>query len=174
VNSGHLPVEAPPFPATLIPFVIQVHRFAQPLSARAGRVCVHMRITTCAFFTTCTWHCMLCVSECVVVCRCFDMQSKSPAPECNISLLGSHQARVTVNSGSMVTQPTLSSGLGRGVVITPLSAGHTVQSQDQHQIFVNPARQANTIVPKLLHKITQTYFNSTKSSHQFVLLLFFL
>ena len=24
------------------------------------------------------------------------------------------------------------------------------------------------------HKITQTYFNSTKSSHQFILLLFFL
>jgi len=80
------------------------------------------------------------------------MQPKSPAPECNVSLLGSHQARVTVNSGSTVTQPTLSSRLGRGVVITPLSAGHTVQSQDQRQIFVNPARQANTIVPKLLIK----------------------
>jgi len=136
--------------------LLVVHRFAQPLSAHAGQVCVRMRITTYAFFTTCTWHCMLCVSECVVVCRCFDMQSKSPAPECNVSLLGSHQARVTVNSGSMVTQPTLSSGLGRGVVITPLSAGHTVQSQDQCHIFVNPARQANTIVPKLLIKAVCT------------------
>ena len=64
--------------------------------------------------------CMLCV-----VCRCFDMQSKSPAPECNVSLVGSHQARVTVNSGSTVTQPTVSPGLGRGVVITPLSACQT-------------------------------------------------
>ena len=91
--------------------------------------------------------CMLCV-----VCRCFDMQSKSPAPECNVSLVGSHQARVTVNSGSTVTQPTVSPGLGRGVVITPLSACQTVQSQNQRQIFVNPARHTNTIVPKLLIK----------------------
>ena len=74
---------------------------------------------------------MLCVSECVVVCRCFNMQSKSPAPECNVSLVGSHRARVTVNSGSTVTQPTVSPGLGRGVVITPLSACQTVQSQSQ-------------------------------------------
>lgn len=95
---------------------------------------------------------MLCVSECVVVCRCFDMQSKSPAPDCNVSLVGSHQARVTVNSGSTVNQPTLSSGLGRGVVITRLGAGHTVQSQNQQQIFVSPAGRANTIVPKLLIK----------------------
>ena len=50
------------------------------------------------------------------------MQSKSPAPGCNVSLVGSNQARVTVaNVGTKVTQPMLSSGLGRGVVITPLS-----------------------------------------------------
>ena len=73
---------------------------------------------------------MLCVSECVVVCHCFNMQLKSPAPECNVSLVGFHQARVTVNSGSTVTQPTVSPGLGRGVVITPLSACQTVQSQN--------------------------------------------
>ena len=72
--------------------------------------------------------CMLCV-----VCRCFDMQSKSPAPECNVSLVGSHQARVTVNSGSTVTQPTVSPGLGRGVVITPLSACQT--SRNAHVNF---------------------------------------
>jgi len=29
-----------------------VHWFAQPLSAQAGRVCVRMCITTCAFFAT--------------------------------------------------------------------------------------------------------------------------
>ena len=92
--------------------------------------------------------CMLCVSECVVVCHCFDMQSKSPAPECNVSLVGSHQARVTVNSGSTVTQPTVSPGLGRGVVITPLGTCQTVQSQNQQQIFVNPERHTNRIVPK--------------------------
>jgi hypothetical protein len=78
------------------------------------------------------------------------MQSISPAPECNLSLVGAHQARVTVtNIGSKVTQPTQSSGLGRVVVITPLS---TAQSQNQRQVFVNPARQASTIVPKLLIK----------------------
>ena len=59
---------------------------------------------------------------------------------------------MTVNSGSTVTQPTVSPGLGRGVVITPLSACQTVQSQNQRQIFVNPARYTNTIVPKLLIK----------------------
>ena len=42
---------------------------------------------------------MSCVSECVVVCRCFDMQSKSPAPECNVSLVGSHQARAVAYPG---------------------------------------------------------------------------
>ena len=94
---------------------------------------------------------MLCVSECVVVCRCFDVQSESPAPECNVSLVGSHQARVTVNNGS--NRPAVvSPGLGRGVVITPLRTGHTVKAQNQRQVFVNPARQENTIVPKLLIK----------------------
>ena len=100
---------------------------------------------TCMYMYLGLW--MLCVSECVVVCRCFDMQSKSPAPGCNVSLVGSNQARVTVtNVGSKVTQPTLSSGLGRGVVITPLSI------QNQRQAFISPASQANTIVPKLLIK----------------------
>lgn len=64
-----------------------------------------------------------------------------------MSLVGSNQARVTVtNVGSKATQPTLSSGLGRGVVITPLS------TQNQHQALINPASQANMIVPKLLIK----------------------
>ena len=52
-----------------------------------------------------------------------------------------------------VTQQTvLSSKLGRDMIITPLSTGHTVQSQNQCQVFVNPARQAYTIVLKLLIK----------------------
>lgn len=63
------------------------------------------------------------------------MQPKPTARECNVSLVGSHQARVTVNSGSSSsnTQPTLTSGLAcaRGVVITPL----------------NPRTQPSTIVP---------------------------
>ena len=72
----------------------------------------------------------------VGVCHCFDMQSVSPAQECNVPLVGSHQARVTVNNGS--NRPAVvSPGLGRGVVITLLSTGHTVQAQNQRQAFVN-------------------------------------
>ena len=102
---------------------------------RMGWACMRMRImlSVRAFFSTCMYvhglRMYMCVSECVDVCRCFDMHSKSPPPECNVSLVGSH-ARVTVNNGSTVTQPTLSSGLARGVVITPLNAGHAIQSQN--------------------------------------------
>ena len=72
----------------------------------------------------------VCQCDCVVV-----MQPKPTARECNVSLVGSHQARVTVNNGSSSsnTQPTLTSGLAcaRGV---------------------NPRTQPSTIVPKLLIK----------------------
>ena len=115
---------------------------------RMGWACMCMCtiLSICIFFyfmhvRTWTLHVYV-VCQCVVVCRCFNMQSKSPAPECNVSLVGSH-ARMKVNSGSTVTQPFMSSGF------TPLNAGQAVQSQNQCQIFINPARQANTVVPKL-------------------------
>ena len=88
-------------------------------------------------------------SECVVVCRPFDMLPRSPAPECNLALVGSHLARVTVNNGSTATQPTVTSGLARGVVITPIN---TAVAQGPRQVFVTSARQTNTTAPKLLIK----------------------
>ena len=87
---------------------------------------------------------MLCVRECVVMCRCVDMQLKSPASGRNMLLVGAHQAKLTVNNRSTVTHPALSSGLARGVVITPLNAR---QTRNQGQSSAKPARQANTIVP---------------------------
>ena len=88
-------------------------------------------------------------SECVVVCRPFDMLPRSPAPECNLALVGSHQARITVNNGSTATQPTVTSGLARGVVITPIN---TAVAQGPRQVFVTSARQTNATAPKLLTK----------------------
>ena len=56
----------------------------------------------------------------------------------------------------------LSSGLARGVVITPLNAG---QTRNQGQISVNPARQANTIMPKVLIKVVHKS-SSTKEEQK--------
>ena len=67
-----------------------------------------------------------------------------------MSLVGSHQAKVTVNNGSTVTRPTLTSGLActRGVFITLLKTAQQTQSQ----VIITPAKQMNTIIPKLLIK----------------------
>ena len=72
------------------------------------------------------------------------MQSKLPASGCNMFLVGAHPAEVTVNNGSTVTHLTPLSGLARGVVTMPLN------TRNQGLFSVNPARQAITIVPKIL------------------------
>ena len=82
---------------------------------------VRMRITQLS-----GTRCVLGVHDCIVVCHCYDMQQR--LPECNVSLVGSNQARVTGNNSSSVVQATPTSR-PRGVVITPLNTRYAAFSK---------------------------------------------
>ncbi len=120
-----------------------------PIRSRA-HVRMRIRLLSQKAGTRCVLGYMLSVRDCIVVCHCYDMQQRSP--ECNVSLVGSNQARVTVNNGSSVAQATPTSSRPRGVVITPLNTRYAASSLGQHQGVVTQGISASTIIPKLLIK----------------------
>ena len=93
----------------------------------------------------------------IVVCRCFnEMQQRSTVPECNVSLVGSNQARVTINNGAQA------SSWPRGVVITPLDTRPPAFSQRQHQAITTQGRPLSTIISKVLIKAVCKYGRGAK------------
>ena len=74
-----------------------------------------------------------------IVYHCFnEMQRWLTVLEWNLSLVGSNQARVTVNGAQASSRP-------RSVVITPLDTWPPVFSQRQHQAIITQGRPLSTI-----------------------------
>ena len=78
-----------------------------------------------------------------------EMQLKLPEST-NVSVIGCHQTKLTVNSVSPSTT-TPASSYKRGVVITLLASSQTLPCQGEHQVLV-AARQPPIIIPKVLIK----------------------